>query len=354
MLTPIQSRGFSLARGFIVFVMPAVHSVMLYRSEEVKQGALGSILGFLAEGPGAQLFMFLMGIFIVLGRSKTTRQIIVRSLLIGGLGYLLNLFRIVVPYYLNLLPANYLDSLSISTDSPTGWQLFLIGDILQFASLAYLFCALLYKYSPRMIILVITMIALWWISPYTWNINEDGFLNSAFFRLFTGVPPKVFFPLFPWIFFPMLGLVCGSLLKLQTPGTFLKVLVAGGSLLVVLGKLLVLKEPVDWNDNFYRQGRAGTLFHGGIALLWTALFIGIAYFKTSNPFFKLLEFVSRHITMIYVLQWIIIMWMFRLFGYNRLALVPSLGAMLITSILSFGITWLLTKIVHSKKHNYEA
>jgi len=66
MLTSMQSRGFSLARGFIVFVMPAVHSVMLYSSEEVKQGWLGSILGFLAEGPGAQLFMFLMGVFIVL------------------------------------------------------------------------------------------------------------------------------------------------------------------------------------------------------------------------------------------------------------------------------------------------
>ncbi len=351
MLTPIQSRGFSLARGFIVFIMPAVHSVMLYSTEEVKQGWLGRILGFLAEGPGAQLFMLLMGIFIVLGRPKTVRQILVRSLLIGVLGYLLNLMRLVVPYRLNLLPAAYVTSLAINPDSSVEWQLFIIGDILQFASLAYFFCALLHKFCPYFILLILITSVVWWISPYTWDFNT--FSNFSMFHLFTGVPPQVFFPVFPWLFFPMLGLVLGRLLQLYTSIRFLKAMVLAGILLLVLGKLMTIAEPVEWNNNFYRQGRGGTLFHAGVALLWTALFIRIAELKTSNLFFRLLDFVSRHITIIYVLQWIIIMWMFGLFGYNRLTLAPSLFALLVTSILTFSLAWLFTKRPSSKKHSYE-
>lgn len=340
MLTPTQSRGFSLARGFIVFVMPAVHSVMLYSSEEVKLGWLGAILGFLAEGPGAQLFMFLMGLFIVLSRPKTVRQILIRSLLIGGLGYLLNLFRLVLPYYLNLLPADYITSLTISRDLAAGWQLLMIADILQFASLAYLFCALLYKYIPHIVVLILVMIVVWWISPYVWQVNKlSGFLV---FQLFAGLPPKAFFPLFPWLFFPLLGLVLGRLLQLYSSAKFLRIMIVTGISMLLLGKLITIAEPAEWNNNFYRQGRGGTLLHGGIALLWTVLFMGVAQFKTSNLFFKLLDFVSRHITMIYVLQWLVIMWMFRLFGYNKLALGPSLFAVLVTSILSFSLAWLFT------------
>ncbi|MCH5719931.1 heparan-alpha-glucosaminide N-acetyltransferase domain-containing protein [Niabella hibiscisoli] len=200
MLTPTQSRGFSLARGFIVFIMPAVHSVMLYSSDEVKQGWLGIVLGFLAEGPGAQLFMLLMGIFIVLGRTKTNRQIVVRSLQIGGLGYLLNLLRLVIPYYLHLLPEDYLVTLAIGPDAPVGWQLLMIGDILQFAALAYLFCALLHKYCPAIIIILIVAIIVWWISPYTWNINKSS--NAEFVQLLTGLPLKHFSRYSRGYFFP--------------------------------------------------------------------------------------------------------------------------------------------------------
>ncbi|MCH5719930.1 lysine N(6)-hydroxylase/L-ornithine N(5)-oxygenase family protein [Niabella hibiscisoli] len=120
-------------------------------------------------------------------------------------------------------------------------------------------------------------------------------------------------------------------------------MISAGVLVIILGKFLMLYEPVEWNDNFYRQGRGGTLLHSGIALLWTSLFIGFAHLKTSNLFFKLLEFVSKHITIIYVVQWVIIMWMFLIFGYNQLPILPSLFAVFVTSTLSFSIARLLTK-----------
>ena len=130
-------------------------------------------------------------------------------------------------------------------------------------------------------------------------------------------------------------------------------MIVTGISMLLLGKLITIAEPVEWNNNFYRQGRGGTLLHGGIALLWTALFMAVAQLKTSNLFFKLLDFVSRHITLIYVLQWLVIMWMFPLFDYNKLTLGPSLFAVMVTSILSFSVAWLFTLKPSLKKHSYE-
>ncbi len=62
--------GFSLARGFVVLTMPAIHSVLFYGETEVKEGPLGIILGFLAETAGAPVFMLLMGVFIAYSSPK--------------------------------------------------------------------------------------------------------------------------------------------------------------------------------------------------------------------------------------------------------------------------------------------
>ncbi|ULT40978.1 hypothetical protein KRR40_40715 [Niabella defluvii] len=157
-----------------------------------------------------------------------------------------------------------------------------------------------------------------------------------------------FFPGISLGLLPLLGLVSGCVLRLQPSRLILAGAIATGLLLIIAGKLLISTEPVNWNNNFYRQGRGGTLLHSGISLLWIALFIGIAYLKTDNAFLKLLNFLSRHITAIYIVQWIVIMWIFRVYGYNSLGLLPSLMAALISSILSFGITWLLAKRLTSK------
>ena len=55
-------QSLDLARGFTVLFMPSVHVVMLYSQPQVQQSLLGDILAFIAEGPGAQLFMLLMGV----------------------------------------------------------------------------------------------------------------------------------------------------------------------------------------------------------------------------------------------------------------------------------------------------
>lgn len=348
MITPAQSKGFSLARGFIVFIMPAVHSVMLYSSEKVKLGWLGQVLGFLAEGPGAQLFMFLMGLFIVWGRPKTNGQIIARSLTIGLLGYTLNLFRLVIPYYLNLLPVDYVATLATDARLSVGWQLFLVGDILQFAAIAYFLCSFTFKYFPRIFPLIIITLMVWWVAPYTWGPDGEWWAASPLVNLLTGAPPQVFFPVFPWIFYPLLGLVYGQIWKQQPGILWWMNILFSASLFVITGQLLISIEPAAWTNNFYRQGRGGMLLHGGIVLFWIALFMAIARLKKPQWFFGLLDFCSKNITILYVVQWIIIMWTFRFWGYHQLNLKESIMSIFIVTVLSFCFTWCAKKTISGK------
>ncbi len=200
MVTQNQKASLALARGFIVFIMPAVHSVWLYSSNNVKQGWLGALLGFLAEGPGAQLFMFLMGAFIVLGRLKTIRQILKRTLIIVLMGYVLNIFKLVVPYYAGWIPAQFFRDNQFPVDRMLPLNLLLVGDILQFAAIAYLICALINKIRKPAIIIVILIVFVLIASPIIWEFSANGFVGTKALSLFNGAPPYVFFPVLPWLF----------------------------------------------------------------------------------------------------------------------------------------------------------
>jgi surface polysaccharide O-acyltransferase-like enzyme len=336
--------GLSLARGFIVLVMPAVHTVLLYSAPEVKVGPLGSVLRVFAEGPGAPLFMFLMGVLIVLGRPKSLYQIGKRSLLLLTSGYMLNLFRLVIPFLLGWIPAAYLTDNNIAFDGSTAIQLFLVGDILQFASIAYFVCSIVHLLKVDIKGIIAILLLLLFITPYTWELSFKNQYVDHSFHLFNGQPPQAFFPVFPWLFYPLLGLLVGKIYQWHSYKRILRLHVVLGSVLILTGLLISLTEPVSWNTNFYRVGRGATLWHSGLVLIWVALFLFLSKLIKRSWIFSLLEYLSRHITFIYVAQWVIILWLFPLFGYNELDLIPTLLALILTSVLSFSLLWLMKRV----------
>jgi hypothetical protein len=341
MSTNLSGKGLSLARGFTVLIMPAVHTVLLYSSDAVKNGSLGKLLGFLAEGPGAQLFMYLMGVFIVLGRPKPISQILHRSCLLMFTGYLLNLVRFTLPFHMGIIPQKYLTDNGITVDASTGIQLLVVGDILQFASIAYLVCSLIYlmKIAYKGILVLLTLILL--ITPYAWNVHFNNEYLHQMVALFNGQPPFAFFPVFPWLIYPLLGLVMGHLYRREDLKHLLKRHIITGSGLMLTGYLVTLAEPTSWNTHFYRAGPGATLLHSGFVLVWIALFLLLANLIKRLPGTLLMQYLSRHITIIYIAQWIIILWLFPVFGYNRLDLAGSVKAIILTSSFSFVIPLLV-------------
>jgi hypothetical protein len=111
-----------LARGFTVAFIPMIHVVMLYGSEEVHAGWLGFILSLIAEWPGGQLLMFLMGMSISFSK-RSTKQLLIRAAVVFAAGYFLNFLKYVLPFWLGLLPAPFIQDLYFAHEGSTAVRL---------------------------------------------------------------------------------------------------------------------------------------------------------------------------------------------------------------------------------------
>lgn len=329
-----------VARGFTVFIMPAVHSVMLYSALPVRQEILGQILRFLAEGPGAQLFLMLMGISVNLSGSKPPQQILNRAISLFGLAYLLNYLRLVLPLLFHIIPEEFLKDIAVSANDTGKLNAFLMGDILQTAAISYLVCALLFylHYFRRWTLTLLIIIIL--CTPLLYRTNNNSSLWTLQY-LFTGKPPISFFPVFPWIVYPLVGLVIGKYFTTNNSSTFYRWAFVVGFLLFGVGKIVIAWEPEAWNNNFYCPGPGAILYHLGIVFMWLVLCQYMVRLFRENYFFHFLKWLSKHITLIYFIQWMVVLWLMPFYSYHRLDLWSSVVALTLNSIISFGLTNLL-------------
>lgn len=349
MLTTNESKGLALARGFIVLIMPAVHTTLLYSTADVKRGPLGILLGFLAEQPGAQLFMFMMGIFIAYGRQKSFAEVIRRVFYLLMAAYLLNFIRLVLPFYCGWLPNEFLTGNNVVIDGHTPIRLLLTGDILQLAAIAYFVCQGFMQLKQTFFALSAGIILILLVSPMLWPIQTKNPLLQNILGLFNGLPPTVFFPVFPWLCYPVAGVLAGFLWQKYLTASKTVAWLSSTVIIITAGLVLATFEPVKWNSNFYRLGPGGTLFHLGAVMLWIALFVWAAKKTPANAFFRLLSWLSNHITVVYFTQWILIMWLLPVFGYEQLSVSETLFTILLTSFISFSIPALYNNIILSRK-----
>lgn len=340
MKTRIQS--LDAARGFTVLIMPAVHTVMLYGQPAVHHSWLGYLLAFLAEGPGAQLFMFLMGLSVVMARPKTTSQVLRRAMILLMAGYLLNIVRMVIPAQLHLLPAALLKDYMVYKNVPAAISLLLTGDILQFAAIAYV----ILLFTSRLKKAALTAVVLWFIvvilSPFLWGIQTNNLIANHLMGLFFADDFRAFFPVFPWLCYPLAGLAAGYYYKRIKPEHMSRYAFAAGIVLFAAGLAFTLIQPAAWDKDFYRAGPARSIFQTGFVLLWLSL-AGVFTRRFEYSLFnRLLAFCSRHITAIYFIQWIVIAWGVGIAGYHRLGMMQSLLAVVLSSALTLAITWLIS------------
>ncbi|AYD47405.1 heparan-alpha-glucosaminide N-acetyltransferase domain-containing protein [Arachidicoccus soli] len=348
-MTRQRNATIDVARGFTVFIMPAVHSVLTYSTTAVQTSMLGKFLGFLAEGPGAELFMLLMGISIVLGKKKSPKEIGYRSLQLLGLAYLLNFFKIILPLCWHGIPMNVFTENQIPYDLQGWFLLFQMGDILQLAAIAYFVCSIIYRQKRYFIWAIGFGLFMNFITPFMWKIQVQNVFLQVPFHLICGMPPNAFFPAFPWIVYPLLGLGIGAFISSSNSKRFYSLLFLAGLVLVFIGKLIIPFEPIEWETDFYRLGPGGTLYHAGIAFMWLCLcYLSVKYIKGSW-FFTLLTWLSKHITAVYCVQWIVIFWLSPLFSYHHLGLFGSLFSILFTTVLSFSLVYMGLMILEKRK-----
>lgn len=337
-------KSLDLARGFTVLCIPAVHTVLLYAQPSVRHTLVGQLLRFIAEGPGAQLFMIYMGISITLSTKLTWSRVAKKSLLLLMAGYSLNILKFVIPLKLGILPAALQQDLGVrqamdGLACDAAERLLLLGDILTFAAIALPITFLIYQLPRFSGFALATAVLVAALSPYAWDHSSCSSIGQYILNVLGGQPPTVFFPLFPWLVYPLVGLSIGYLLQRQMPQTF-DFLALLGLLFILIGIVLARFEPV--SNSFYRTEPAGTAYHLGIVLLTLWGWHHLDRYVRPNYFFRVLQYCSQDITAIYLIQWPLIFWCLPIFGYQQL----GYGATILTATLLTSLTIFLSLIAN--------
>lgn len=337
-----RNRTLDLARGFTVFFIAPVHAVLLFSNPSVYHTLFGQFLAFIAEGPGAQLFMVLMGISFVLSRHTDFPTVLKRALLVLLSGYVLNFFKFVLPAMLNLLPAGMYAELQVHHDLAGYLHLLLTGDILQFAGIALLVLCLVLKLPRYPLWALVFALAVCFGSPFLYGLHCKNVYVGYLLELLAGQPPRVFFPVLPWLMYPLIGLVIGYYLKKEKPLLFGYGMLAGVALMII-SCAPWMPYAKQFDASFYRTYPSGSFYHIGIVLIWLYLahWLSVNAYRHHRLLFKFFDFISRHITLVYCVQWILICWSLPLIGFRMLGLAGSIIAASLFAALTVLVTLVL-------------
>jgi hypothetical protein len=335
--------SFDHARGFTVFIMPAAHALLLFGDPAVHQSLLADIFRFLAEGPGAQLFMLLMGVSFSFSKRIRRNYVLKRTFYLLLAAYGLNFFKFIVPLGLSILPENLLSEFGLRNDLSAAQFFLLMGDILHFAGIAYMILYLVSRLKHSPIWAFLLAIAIMIISPFVWDVKPELIFVDQLTDLFTGHPPSTFFPVFPWLVYPLMGLTLGYLLKRNNPDYLIRKMGLTGFAFIVISIVFPATTTITAWPSFYRTEPADTLFHLGFVLVWLSLVHWISKKVRINYFFRLFNFCSRHITIIYLIQWILICWCMAFTGYMQLNLTLTAGWMASVTAATLLLTYAITR-----------
>lgn len=307
------------ARGISVLLVIIVHTMLIYGSIQTQtQTLLGEII--LWMGRGTPMFLVIMGISFNQSSRQHFSAICKRALIILLIGYGLNILKFWVPEYIfGGLPQRFVEAYGLISQTLDSALFFLcLGDILQLAGITLFIIACINHFSqnkwiPLIIGLIIISLSKE-MSGYRIGVAGIDYLCDLFFSN----KFNVYFPVFPWSSFILIGVFLGKWYKelKENENTFFKKIAIQGIVFILVGAILIKINPEYHFGDYYHLGPGGSIVLMGVMLLflWISniLTILIGEYKT---LFKGITYLSKNVTSLYVIQWIIINWGMYVFGF---------------------------------------
>lgn len=336
-----------IARGFAVLFMITLHVMMIHASPEAQGTSLGGIIMLLGTAPGAPVFMFLMGLFLVYGQPHTTRARIMHGVKLILAGYLLNAIRF-LPVYLGL----YFSLVSPERVLPhTSLTLLTYVDILQFAGLSIILLTLLKKLVKRPLAWIALAGAAAAAAPLLWGATTGLAYLDLPLQLICGSGANVAFPFFPWVSYPLLGMAYGRLLlSVKSMDRFFQAAFSAGLLLFIIGGMVSLTNPAFHIGDYFRSGPGAVMMISGFVLSWLSVSYWMLQGLREGILFKVLRYWSENVTVMYFIHWVLICWGagFVVGEFNVLGLNESLAQMAIIVPLASLICYLWVSLTGTR------
>ena len=182
-------------KGISVLLMIQVHLMEVFAKEDILKSDLGSFSLFFGGIPAAPVFMVIMGYFLAFG-AKNSMDMSRRGVKLFLGGILLNIG----------LNAHLLFNIYFKSWNVNPWNFIFGVDILPLAGLSLISIALFQIIAKNKCWAFFTLAIA--ISVISQLFNPQQFESSAFnyvFAFFVGGTSWSYFPLIPWLSYPLIG-----------------------------------------------------------------------------------------------------------------------------------------------------
>jgi uncharacterized membrane protein len=306
-------------RGPATMIMIVVHCFAFFAAYDTQEHSAGFVILDVAKLTA--VFILCMGVSSAFSRRTGPRDLARRGVELLLYGYGLNVLKFLVPILVFDTPP---DGLTIDL----GWEVgtsgtllkyLFLGDILHMTGLSLLVIAGLRALGARPWHLFALAVPVAVLGPLTWGIRGGGPILTYLCDLLFSEKFTVFFPLFPWMSYVLVGFALGDILRNaeRPPGAVFRRWAVVGALLIAAGIAVGAAFPVTWKGwDFYRTGPAGVTAVIGFSLC-ALLFSHVVWPHAPGWLTATLGYFSRRVTSLYVISWVVICWMLGPVGFMQ-------------------------------------
>ncbi len=349
-------KSIDLARGIGVFFIPMAHTLLIYGTPYLQEESLfGIIVHFFGKWAG--IFIIAMGFSYILSKRNTVITSLKRGVLLLFAGYFMNFLKFVIPTLMGILPESFFNAYGWNSPINFNQMLYmtLTGDILQFAGMCLLFMGIIHKYAQQHKYLVLIIAAIILVSTEFIRGVHLGVPGVDYvLDLLWGKDWNVYFPVFPWFVFVLVGMFFGYVFKENNRNiekTYQGMLYYG-IITLIIGCLLCFYDYEFHMKDYFHTGIGGVLYLLGFNLLFfysaQKVMHKIEHYKITQIFL----YCSNKITSLYVVQWVLISWGMAFFGYHDKSGTSIAFLMVLFTLLTFIVQITLDKMQSYKTRYY--
>jgi uncharacterized membrane protein len=333
-------RAFDLARGIAVVFMIGVHVLWHWGAPATWVSPVGQVISFLGGPTAAPVFMFLMGASLAFTSRTSFRSLAVRGLWLVWLGYLLNVLRGVVPAALGLATGVVTTEQIAPFTLP--WLLTTV-DVHHMAGLSLIaLAAIRIAARPSWVWVAIAAIVVA-TGPFVRGLEFGTPLLDAPLTPVLGGAPNVYYAVVPWIAYPLVGAVFGSIVARAMDGSartkvFRRAAVLGLALCATGIGLFIVDPPTFDVATYWRMPPSYFIGILGLVLVWLWGCDLVVRHVPANRAFAFLYGWSANVIAIYFTHWLVVGWGIGVVGFRDLPLEGALlgiaAAIAVTAVLS--------------------
>ena len=351
-------KSLDIARGIAMVFVVVIHVVEQLSSSSFKESLFAGVLHMGTSMCAAAMFMFLMGTGIILSKSTSLTKGVLRGAGLLALAYGLNIVRGTIPTLVGL-ESHMFTLEQLKPYSPLFVTIEI--DILHFAGLALMLLAVFRHFFSKWPAWLLAAIAVLALCPAVFGHGSGSAIGNYFLNFLWRTEEYGHFPLFPWLAYPLAGMVFGQLLKNSgNANVFFAKSCSIGVVLCLCGGYLAYNytnfSAASWMAGEYNEGEIHpwlVVCEMGILLISLSFYQLIVTHVAWNKAFDWLSFWSKQVTLMYCIQWIVIGWIV-IFIPQYLGFFGTIAAFVVVFIVThwLGIIWI--KMTGAKNKNIPA